>query len=199
MTPRAVEADRAGIDADGLRNKADIAGESAPFRNLRRSEDGARLPVRHLTHIAGDEARFLLKRDAYPARTAHHLRRMQLCKSTAAPTVGWPANGNSVEIVKIRIAAVSPILGALDEDRLREVEFRRDGLHPLIAKVIRVKHDRERVAGQRRAGKDIERVERAAHAMVSTGKAVGWSSEFILRRHGQDFPRTASAVRLSNP
>src|SRR5271170_712464 len=50
-----------------------------------------------------------------------------------------------------------------DEHRLGEIELASDRLHALVVKALAIEHDGQRIAGERRLGKDIERIVFAAH------------------------------------
>ena len=49
-----------------------------------------------------------------------------------------------------------------NEGRLREVGFSCDGLHPRRRKAVRLENDRQRIAGQRALGEDIDPAEAVA-------------------------------------
>ena len=53
-----------------------------------------------------------------------------------------------------------------DEDRLGQVEFARDRLHPRVVEPLAVEDDGEGISGERDLGEDVERVELAAHRTV---------------------------------
>ena len=53
-----------------------------------------------------------------------------------------------------------------NEHGLGEIEFARDRLQARIVKPLRVDDDRERIAGERRLGEDVEREEAARHAAL---------------------------------
>ena len=85
--------------------------------------------------------------------------------SAAAPTVGWPANGNS------RFGRENPYARAIDrisrledEHGLGQVELGGDRLHARVVEPFGVEDHGERIASQRRLGEHIERLKPALHS-----------------------------------
>ena len=115
--------------------------------------------------------------------------------ATAAPTVGWPANGNSLAGVKMRKLGAMRLVGRRQhKHRLRKIEFARDRLHRGGVKPVGVENDRERIAGEALRREDIERDKTPAHAAPQPASPSGSASNIWL---GLTNSSCASTSRIS--
>ena len=157
------EADIGGLEAETFREFRVGRRRSGRLRQARQVKIGRQRLASAMPRDAHDVADLFFQDQAQVLRR-QQLRRAQMREQRRRADRGMPGEGQFAargeDAQRRRIHGVAR---RDDEHRFGKIELARDLLHARVVEAVGVEHHRERVAGERRIGEDVERVVVSAH------------------------------------